>query len=172
MKKMIMVGAILLAAAVSQAASLSSSRYGSSDEVTGLIGFTKSAVNFGVNYEHRLESNLGVGGYFLYSSEHKEGLTGNNQLTSFGAILPAHLIDDHKLDVYLAPGFGIFMVKGLSNFNQDDQTTFGPLWKMGFQYKVASNVKVGLERTEIVNWFTDKLAGNYDYTNFAISFGF
>jgi hypothetical protein len=168
MKKMLMVGAILLAAVVSNAASASSVYSRGSNNITGLLGFTKAAVNFGVNYEHRVDT-IGFGGYFHYSSEKKDNFA-NNQITSFGGIAPIHFLDDAHMDTYLAPGFGVHMIKGLGA--QDDVTTFGPLWKLGALFKISNNVKVGLERTELVNWFTDKATADAVYTNAALSFAF
>jgi hypothetical protein len=162
-----MAGAIVFAAAVSQAASSYASSY-SRDSITGLIGFNASAVNFGANYEHRVDNNLGVGGYFLYGSEKKD--VGINQITSFGGIAPMHILDDARTNVYIAPGFGIHMIKGING--AEDVTTFGPLWKIGAMFKMTSAVKVGAEHTQLVNWFSDKAAGNANYTNIAVNFAF
>ena len=89
-----------------------------------------------------------MGAYFLHSSENKNA--GKHQVISFGGMLPVHMVDTYDLDLYLAPGFGIHMIKGLNNgASGEDQTTFGPMWKIGFLYKVSSNVRIGLEQSQI-----------------------
>ncbi len=138
---------------------------------TGLIGFSQSALGFGANFENRHSQNFGVGAYFLHSSENKNA--GKHQVISFGGMLPVHMVDTYDLDLYLAPGFGIHMIKGLNNgASGEDQTTFGPMWKIGFLYKVSSNVRIGLEQSQIVNWFSEKSYSQFTYTNFAANFIF
>lgn len=167
MKNLILVTALLLTSVVSQAAT-----YGSEQSITGIVGFTQSAPNFGANYERRIDNNMGVGGYFHFASEQKNGF-GKNQTMSFGAMAPMHLLDNSRADVYLAPGFGITMVKGITGtLVPDDQTIFGPIWKVGAMFKMTSSVKLGLEQTHITNWFTDKLPSDMEYTNFAVNFAF
>jgi hypothetical protein len=162
MKKLILAAAILFAGAAQAA----------NGSITGLLGFSQSALNFGVNYENRLESTFGVGGFFHYSSEKKDAF--KNQTMAFGAMAPAHLLDSSRLDAYVAPGFAVLMIKGFdtSAYGKDDQTTFGPIWKMGVLFKMSPTLKVGLEQTEIINWFTDKAAPQGSYTNAALNFSF
>jgi opacity protein-like surface antigen len=164
MKKLILLGAILFAGAAAQA---------SNNSLTGLLGFSQSAVNFGVNFENRVETSYGLGGFFHYSSEKKDN-AGKNQTMAFGAMAPVHLLDNSHFDAYLAPGFAVLMVKGFdgSSFSKDDQTTFGPAWKIGVMYKMASNVKLGIEQTQLINWFSDKAASQFVYTNAAMEFSF
>lgn len=166
MKRLIVASAVLLASVISHAATYG---YGSADSATGLIGFSQAAVTFGANYEHRQDA-LGLGGYFLYSGEQKDG--GKNQVISFGGIAPMHLLDDSRLDVYLAPGFGISMIKGISP--QSDQTIFGPVWKIGALFKMTPEVKIGLEQMTLVNWFSDQphIGSAAMFTNFAVNFAF
>ncbi len=163
MKKLILVGAILFAGAAQAA----------NNSITGLLGFQQSAVNFGVNYENRLDNAFGVGGFFHYSSEKKDNAF-KNQTMAFGAMAPAHLLDSSRLDAYVAPGFAVIMVKGYDGaaYSKDDQTTFGPIWKMGVLFKLTATVKVGIEQTELVNWFSDKAAPGVSYTNAALNFSF
>jgi len=164
MNKIFLVGAILFAGLTAQAADSS---------ITGLLGFTQSAVNFGVNYENRMESAFGLGGFFHFSSEKKENAA-KNQTMAFGAMAPVHMLDNSKIDAYVAPGFAVLMIKGYTGatYSNDDQTTFGPIWKMGVLFKMSANVKVGLEQTELINWFTDKAGPHASYTNAALNFSF
>jgi len=165
MKKLFLLGAILFAGAAAQAAN---------NSITGLLGFSQSAVNFGVNYENRMETSYGLGGFFHYSSEKKDNAY-KNQTIAFGAMAPVHLLDNSHFDAYLAPGFAVLMVKGLdvgAAYSKDDQTTFGPAWKIGVLYKMTSNVKLGIEQTQLINWFSDKAASQFVYTNAALNFAF
>lgn len=140
--------------------------------VTGLLGFSQSALTIGANFENKMDQYIGVGGYFLHSSEKKDNAS-KQQVMSFGATATGHIIDNSQLDVYLAPGFGVIMIKGLTgSISGDDQTTFGPIWKMGFLFKATPTVKVGIEQTELVNWFSDKAYAQVSLTNAAVNFSF
>jgi opacity protein-like surface antigen len=165
MKKLFLAGAILFAGFAAQASTNGS--------ITGLLGFSQSAVNFGVNYENRLDSAFGLGGFFHFSSEKKENAA-KQQTMAFGAMAPAHLLDNARFDAYVAPGFAVIMVKGYDGapYSKDDQTTFGPIWKMGVMFRMSTNVKVGIEQTELINWFTDKASPQVSYTNAALEFSF
>lgn len=167
MKNLILIGALIFSAAVSQAA-LPGGR--GSNHITGILGFTQSAVNFGANYEHRMDTAMGFGGYFLYSGEEKDHGIRKNQTMSFGAMAPAHVLDDNRFDVYLAPGFGITAVKGITP--DSDETVFGPSVKTGMLFKITSNVKAGIEHAYFTNWFNDKTSQAFEYTNAALSFMF
>ena len=137
--------------------------------VTALVGFSQSAFSMGANYENRISNQLGFGGYFLHSSEKTDA--NKNQVISFGAFANAHVIENSDFELYLGPGFGIHMVKGQrGTLAADDQTTFGPAWKMGFLLKAGPNLHLGLEQTELVNWFSEKAPGHFSLTNFAIHF--
>ncbi len=137
--------------------------------LTALVGFSQSAFSMGANYENRISSQLGLGGYFLHSSENNDA--NKNQVISIGAFANAHIIENNDFELYLGPGFGIHMIKGQrGTLSNDDQTTFGPGWKMGFLFKAGPNLKLGLEQTELVNWFSEKAPGHFTMTNFAINF--
>lgn len=166
--KLLILGSFFFSAAVALAAP----RGGNSNNdnfVTGILGFTQSAVNFGANYEHRFDS-FGAGGYFLYSGEEKDNGLGKNQTISFGANLPIHIFEDSRFDVSLAPGFGITQVKGISP--QNDETIFGPSIKTGLFYKLTPTVKAGIDHSYFTNWFNDKTNSAVEYTNAAVSFTF
>ncbi len=169
MKKMVIAGVIFLASVATQAQSRSYSAYGDSHSLTALLGFSSTALNIGVNYENRSSGNVGVGGYFLMGSEKKDA--GIPQVTSFGGILPIHFVDDSRVNLSLAPGFGVHMIKGLGG-NDEDVTTFGPIWKLGAMFKISSNMKVGAEHTTLANWFSDKKGSEYRSTNAAFNFSF
>lgn len=148
-----------------------SSGFADDKSATALIGFSQSSLGFGANYENKISQTLGLGGYFLYSSEKKDA--SKNQVISFGGAATAHLIDNNDFEVTMGPGFGIIMVKGQTGtLSADDQTTFGPSWKMGFLFKTKTQLKLGLEQTELVNWFSEKAPGHFSFTNFALNFQF
>ena len=161
MKKLILIGAMIFSTSAFAARG--------EDALTGLLGFSQTAVNFGVNYEHGLNSTMGIGGYFFFSGEKKEN-AGKNQTMSFGAMAPAHILDDSNLNIYIAPGFGITMVKGISP--QSDETVFGPSIKTGMLFKITSKVEAGVEHQYFTNWFNDKAQAYVEYTAAALRFGF
>ncbi|MEZ0392082.1 MAG: hypothetical protein ACAH59_07710 [Pseudobdellovibrionaceae bacterium] len=163
MKKRLLAAAFILSATTTQAAT-----YGRENNVTALLGFTQTAMNFGANYERRLDT-MGVGGYFHFSSEEKDNQI-NRQTMSFGAMAPAHVLDDNRFDIYLAPGFGVTMIKGVATEN--DETVFGPTIKTGMLFKFTPTVKAGIEHFYFTNWFNDKAQASGQYTNAALSFAF
>ncbi len=136
---------------------------------TGLLGFSQSGLGLGANFENRISSTLGLGGYFLHTSE-KESAN-KNQVISLGAFANGHIVDTSDFSFYIAPGVGVIMVKGQrSTFTTEDQTTFGPIWKMGFLLRATPTIQLGVEQTELVNWFSEKAPGQFSVTNFAIAF--
>lgn len=138
------------------------------DTMQGIFGFNSGAVNFGAAYEHELDRGLGVGGYFYFASDEKD-LT-IPEVVSFGANTKLHLraLSD-KVDVYVAPGFGIHMVdfKEASNV---DETVFGPTMAIGALFQVTKKVAVGLENLRIYNWFSDEVGGPLNYMNATLVF--
>ena len=159
---------ILVMALVFEFGFLASARADESNNVRGILGFSQGALTFGADYERRLDSVFGVGGYFQFSSEQKDA--GKNQTMSFGALAPLHLLDDSRFDVFMAPGLGITMVKGLYGIN--DETMIGPMMKSDLQYKFTPTLRAGLEYVYLANWFSTKLPSFYSYTNAIMTFIF
>jgi hypothetical protein len=145
------------------------SNAGGDNTARAILGFSQSAFALGADYEKHLDGSLGVGGYFLYSSEKKDNAA-KNQTISFGGMAPAHFFDDSHWDLFLAPGFGITMVKGIGGAS--DETAIGPSIKTGLQYKISPTMKLGLEHFYASNWFNDKVLPFLIYTNASLAFQF
>ena len=164
MKNVFLIGAL-----IGSLGFISSARADETNNVRGILGFSQGALTFGADYERRLDSVLGVGGYFQFSSEQKDNVS-KNQTISFGALAPLHLLDDARFDVFMAPGVGITMVKGL--YGANDETMIGPMMKTDLQYKFTPGVRAGLEYVYLANWFSTKLPASYRFTNAVVTFIF
>lgn len=163
MKKLLVAAAFLAMTAGTISAQAQDS------SLRALLGFTSGAMHFGADYEAKQSSLHGLGGYFFYQTEEDEaGKTAVAQVIALGANLPVHLLNDSKLDAYIAPGFGIMMVEQ----GNDDETAFGPSLKIGMDYKVAPTTKVGVQYSTYYNWLSDELIGSVDYASAAVTFLF
>src|SRR5690606_16509290 len=152
---------------------LSTVSYGNT--LTGLLGFAQGAFNVGANFQARGSSAMNFGGYFHLSTEkaddNKANRIDNHQTMSFGGLAFMNLGDTSDMTVYIAPGAGITTVKGIKNaVIKDDQTIIGPIWKIGAFMRLSYGMKIGLEQTQIVNWFTDKVYPTATYTNVGLIF--
>lgn len=131
-----------------------------------LLGFTRGAVHLGADFEMKQTNLYGFGGYFfMQTDDEDEGIA---QVIALGANLPVHLLNDSKLDVYVAPGFGLAMVE----LGTVDETTFGPSLKTGVEYKVAPTTKVGLQYSKFFNWMTDDAPASAEFASASVTFGF
>jgi opacity protein-like surface antigen len=141
------------------------------NSLRALIGFTSSAVNIGADFEMRKSHLYGFGGYiFMGSDQDGTGKVTVPDVMALGVFAPVHLLNDDMIDVYIAPGFGFAKVEYPSS--TVDETTFGPSFKIGAEYKVAPTVKLGLQHFIITNWMSDELADQISYTSFAANFAF
>lgn len=146
------------------------SNYGSSSaSMTATMGFAVGAVNLGVDYVKKMDP-VDLGGYVFLQTEKKKNNTALvNQMTSFGAIAKFHLLDTSKLKAYIAPGFGLHMTKDSSD---SSKTVVGPIMKIGAQIALNSKTALGLENTQIVNWFEDSVTYSANYYSAALTFEF
>lgn len=159
--------------------SYSSSYSSAVHEVTGLLGFAAGAMSFGVNYA-RMNDGFGYGGYFLsQGAKEKDNLPITTSFNSFGGLVKIQAIDTNMIKAYLAPGFGITLVKdgslSATSGKKSDETILGPMFKMGVQYKANNDMSFGLERTQFANWFNDNLnyfAGPAEYYAMSGTFSF
>ena len=127
----------------------------------GVVGFDAGAVNIGFDYESRSESETaGYGGYFLFSGDSDSSL----QVMSFGAMAKIHFFENRKFDLSFAPGLGISLVE----VGGDDETTVGPIVKLGLLYKFSNKVAFGGEIFSAYNWLNDELPSGVEYFNFAV----
>lgn len=148
----------------------------SSQELTGKLGFSAQALHIGVDYNKMIDG-AGIGGYFFYQTSKKSGAaTITNQVMSLGASYKMNFVDNNKMIAYVSPGFGIHMIKEIgasSTGTASDETVLGPAYKIGTQLKINSTLAIGLERSALVNWLSDKVTGGeFVYYSVAGTFWF
>jgi len=132
--------------------------------VQGNFGFEASTFNFGLDYEMRKSQNYGYGAYFMFSSEEEDAF--KPQLVSIGALAKIHLLDTQKLDVAVAPGFGISMYE----LSGQDETAIGPVMKFSMLYKMNAQMAVGVEMFKSYNWLNDEFGLSSDFLNLAFRY--
>lgn len=131
-----------------------------------LLGFDRGAIHLGADFEMKQSNLHGFGGYFFFQTDDEDA--GVPSVMALGANLPVHLLNDSRLDAYVAPGFGIAMVE----LGEQDETTFGPSVKIGVDYKVAPTTKVGVQFARYYNWMSDEAGSSADFASAAVTFGF
>lgn len=145
------------------------------NELTANLGMASGAVNLGVNYA-QMHGSTGFGGYFQMQTEKDKGIV--DQIITLGALYKINVIDNSKAALYVAPGFGLAMVKVQSidpitgNWRTDDRTCFGPSMKIGAQIKATPTFSIGVERSLITNWFEEKANGSAEITSLAGTFSY
>jgi hypothetical protein len=128
----------------------------SGNEITGSLGFVQTAVNVGVQYTKKM-SDYGMGGYFfLQSQKERSNTVIVNQVMSVGGQMKANLVDTSVLNAYMAPGFGIHMIKDVSDAGKkSDKTVFGPTFRTAVLFGITPTMKLGFEHFQYWNWFDD-----------------
>lgn len=155
----------------------------SASEVTANFGFVAGAITIGGTYVKQM-SDFGFGGYlFVQSSKDKNNETVVSGVTALGALVKVNVYENNAVRAYLAPGFGIAMIKDGSttqnavtgDVKKSDENLISPTFKMGVQYKTQGNLIIGLERMQFANWLNDSLnnyKGSAEHYTVAASFGF
>jgi hypothetical protein len=133
-----------------------------------ILGFSSGELNIGADYESR-KGNIGIGGYFLFSGDDED--TAKNEVLALGAMAAIHLVDNSAVDVYIAPGFGIAMIEE-PGAGGDDETTFGPIMKVGAEYAINEKAYLGLQHMFVYNWMSDEVADSASFLNVAATFLF
>ncbi len=133
----------------------------SPNQLSASLGLVAGAINLGVTYV-KPAPDYGLGGYFFYqTSKDKNNLPLVNQVTALGALVNVNAIDNRSVRAYLAPGFGLALVKdgsiNLNTLKKSDETLVGPSFKIGVQLKTSGNFMIGLERMQFVNWLNDSV---------------
>jgi len=165
MKKLMMLAALTSALLLTGSAHMA---VAADNTIRPILGFNQSAIDLGVDYEKRVSHDMGWGAYFFYGAEDKPTV---HQVTALGAMAPIYLLDNGSLDAYVAPGFGLAMVKGIGT--ESDETTVGPSFKLGAEWRFSPTLKGGVQYFEVYNWFTDKTAPSsmkYASASLAIAF--
>lgn len=171
MTKLLAISAIACATLIATSPAVAAPAGGS--EFTGTLGFNRSAVSLGAQYE-KAATYSDLGGYFfLQTAKEKNNTPVVNQVMSFGGQMKVHL-PTNRVDAYLAPGLGVHMIKDIPDGTgkKDDVTAVGPIMRIGVLFPINNSMKLGIERLDIVNWFDDKATNEYSYYSAAMSFAF
>lgn len=168
-----LIAIVAIAFATLLATSTSSAAPAGRSELTGSLGMSNGAANFGAQFD-KGGNGPDMGGYFMYqSSKERGGVPFVYQVMSFGAQMKMHIVSNNQTDVYLAPGVGLHMIKDApDNGKKTDVTAFGPTLRIGTLVPLTSTVKIGLERMEIVNWFDDKAPASFAVYSAALAMTF
>lgn len=167
MKKIILAFALLT----------STLSFAATNEWTVNLGFQSSAINAGFTYA-KLEGNAGFGGYFLHQAEKDSANVSG--MTSFGGLYKVNFVQSNTTTVYIAPGFGLTMVKVstldltalIPTYKKSDKNVIGASLKLGAQYKVSPTVALGVETMTVTNWFESDAPGAAQVTSAAITFNY
>ena len=135
----------------------------SMNQITGSLGLTAGAINLGVTYIKPM-ADFGFGGYFFFqTSKDKNNVPVVNQVMALGGLINVNVVDNRSVRAYVAPGFGIAMLKdsyNLTSGKKSDETLIGPSFKIGAQLKTSGNFMIGLERQQFTNWLNDNVGGS------------
>ena len=131
------------------------------------FGFDQTAANLAGEYESKQSDLHGMGGYIFIQTEKKEsGVVTVPQITALGGYMPVHLTNRSQLDVYVAPGAGIAMVK----VGTSTETAVGPSLKMGVDYHTSSTLSWGLQYSTYFNWLNSKAGSGYEVSQATVKF--
>ena len=136
---------------------------------TGYLGFGQGALNIGGDFEAAMSNDAGFGGYFMLMTDaEKNNSDIRAQIIAFGGEAKVHYRPG-SWDFYGTPGFGIAMV----DFNNQDETTFGPSMRIGVLYGLTPTLSVGIEHATFFNWFSKELtAESFETSNIAARMSF
>jgi hypothetical protein len=141
------------------------------------LGFSSSAPHLGVQYHQEKSSSVSAGGYLFHqTSKDKSGVKIVNSMTSLGGQFKLDLLSSGEFTAYLAPGFGVHMIKDIPDMSNSGRTTdvtaLGPSFRIGALLKALNNNKfrVGLERFEVWNWMSEETASSIAYSGVVFEF--
>lgn len=125
-------------------------------------GGANTAFNIGVSHERR-KGSLGIDGLLLLSGENDSDDAGaKDAQILIGTSLVHHLVDNSNADVYLGTGFAAIQHQETSA-TDDDETTFGALFRIGSSYYVNEDWSIGLEYLTALNWSSDDLPAEHSF---------
>lgn len=145
-----------------------------SNTIKLLGGSVQAASSFGLDYERRTGS-FGLGAKLLHSTKNADA--GKAESTTVDVHAVSHLFDRNDMDIYVAGGIGVTNMDDVVNLANttaapSDETLVGPTLGIGLLYTLTPQWSVGFEYYTIYNWFSDKVADNYNYANVAVGFNF
>ncbi|UYL09924.1 porin family protein [Bdellovibrio sp. SKB1291214] len=170
MKTLITIFATLTLCMVANAQNREDLKNGS-NTIRLLGGSAQAAASFGLDYERRT-GTFGLGAKVLHSTKNEDA--GKAESTTVDVHAVTHLFDHNDMDIYLAGGVGVTNMDDVTDIagNQGDETLVGPTLGIGVAYTINPQWSVGFEYYTLYNWFSDKVADNYNYSNVAVGFNF
>lgn len=125
-------------------------------------GANNTSFDIGLSHERR-KGSIGVDALAFYSSENDTAGAGqHDSQTLLGSSLLYHLHDDSSADVFLGTGLAVVMHDDVNGTTEND-TTFGPLFRIGSSYYLNRDWSVGLEYLVAMNWTDDSLTSQSNY---------
>lgn len=139
-----------------------------------LVGSAQATTAFGLDYERRTGS-FGLGAKVLHSTKNEE--VGKFESTTIDVHALSHLYDQNDMDIYVGAGLAVTnMDDALNPANTtsapSDETLVGPSLAIGALYTLNPQWAVGFEYYTIYNWFSEKVADSYGFSNAVVSFNF
>ena len=119
------------------------------------ISFPNSPA-IGIDYERRVQSALGIGGYFKFYAKDDSATKPHNGFLALGAQASAHY-DSGPWDLFISPGFGIVAVDAVGT--SKNKTTFGPRLATGVLYQLTPMFALGFEHSFYYAWFDKDIGG-------------
>lgn len=139
------------------------------EESTGIskiyMGFTNDAMNFGLSHERR-KGALGWDLLGVYSSDNGDNNTiaQKNEQLMIGSAMIFHLQDNSPADVYFGTGVQVMQHSDVTiSGEESDETSFGPLFKIGSSYYFNNDWSLGLEYMIAQNWHNDDVPAQQSY---------
>jgi hypothetical protein len=127
------------------------------NDISAKLSVAGGGLAFGFDYEHLMQTNLGVGGYFHYYAKDDSSTHPEEGAIAFGTQATAHYTAG-PWDAYLAPGFGFVNVMKVAA-NTKDVFTAGPKMAFGLLYVFNSQFAVGMEENAYYGWFNSDARG-------------
>lgn len=173
MKTLITIFATLTICMVANAQNRDDLKNGS-NTIRLLAGSAQAAPSFGLDYERRT-GTFGLGAKLLHSTKNEDA--GKSESTTVDVHATTHLFDHNDMDIYVAGGIGVTNMDDVTNpanptGAQSDETLVGPTLGIGVIYTLNPQWSVGFEYYTLYNWFSDKVADNYNYSNVVVGFNF
>ena len=136
------------------------------DKSTGIskvyLGANNTSLDFGLSHERR-KGNVGIDAMAIYSTGNDNaGTMQVDSQTLLGSSVIYHLEDNSNADVFFGTGLAAILHDDVKGTTEND-TTFGPMFKVGSSYYLNNDWSVGLEYIVALNWTDDSLASQNNF---------
>lgn len=144
-----------------------------SNSVSGLLGFHKSQLVFGAEYERHTESLFAFGALFRFrpksTSDQVPGLW------TLAAFLRPHFRSQY-CDFYAGPALGVLSwnsksISSTSGNANEDETTLAPMLNVGVTFRITPQFTAGFDYTSYFGWFGNDFEHDQDLLA-KLTFGF